>query len=119
MDAAHAAHKEINNLKRIYDRTVKELVIEFVQQYYSQKENINKNFQKNEIVVWFEKYYPKIKLGTISAHLLKLSVNAPSRIYYSIHNDGTDDLLFQVSSTTFRKYDSKNDSEPIYKDNRQ
>ena len=48
MDAAHAAHKEINNLKRIYDRTVKELVIEFVQQYYSQKENINKNFQKNE-----------------------------------------------------------------------
>jgi len=103
-------------MKRIYDRTVKELVFEFVEQYYLSVSDSSRPFSKQEIIKWFDTKYPKIKLGTINAHLLKLSINAPSRIHYNVHNDGTDDLLYQINAGTFRKYNKNNDPEPLYKD---
>jgi len=103
-------------MKRIYDRTVKELMFEFVEQYYSSGSDNSRTFNKQEILKWFDTKYPKIKLGTINAHLLKLSINAPSRIHYNVHNDGTDDLLYQINAGTFRKYNKNIDSEPLYKD---
>jgi hypothetical protein len=42
-----------------------------------------KIISKSSITEWFAKKYPKIKEGTISAHLLRFSTNAPSRIHYS------------------------------------
>ena len=46
--------------------------------------------------------------------MLKLSINAPSRIHYSVDPNGKDDLLFQIDSKKFRLYDHSSDPDPIY-----
>lgn len=70
--------------------------------------------ERDKINSWFNTKYPRIKPGTISAHLLKLSINAPSRIHYNVDPNGKDDLLFQIDSKKFRLYDQSSDSDPIY-----
>lgn len=54
-------------------------------------------------------------MGIISAHLLRLSTNAPSRIHYGVNSIGEDDLFYQIDSNQFRLYDPKTDPSPIYK----
>jgi hypothetical protein len=72
-----------------------------------------KVFTRGEVRSWFKKNYPKIKDGTIAAHLLRLSVNAPSRVHYNAkHSD--DDLFYQLDSGRFRLYSPENDPLPIY-----
>ena len=44
-----------------------------------------------------------------------MSINAPSRIHYNVHNTGKEDLLFQIDSHNFRLYNPENDPRPIYK----
>ena len=61
---------------------------------------------------WFHDHYPKIKDGTIAAHFLKMSVNAPSRPHYNAGPE--DDLLFQIDAQHFRRYDPSSDPSPIY-----
>ncbi len=56
----------------------------------------------------------KIKVGTINAHLLRLSVNAPSRTHYR-PKPGDDDVFFQIDPGRFRLYDPLNDPAPITK----
>jgi hypothetical protein len=63
---------------------------------------------------WFNDNYPKVKDATISAHLLKMSTNAPSRIYYNVNVNGDDDLLYQIDSQRFRLFDPTSDQTPIY-----
>lgn len=63
---------------------------------------------------WFESHYPKVKDGTIQAHLLRMSTNASSRVHYGAKPD--DDLFFQVDKGTFRLYQPESDPTPIYKD---
>jgi len=70
-------------------------------------------FSRDQVRSWFKENYPKIKDGTISAHLLRLSVNAPSRVHYSA-KPVEDDVFFQVDSSHFRLYSPKNDPSPIY-----
>lgn len=69
---------------------------------------------RDQVFAWFRDKYPKIKDGTISAHLLKMSTNAPSRVHYNVNLDGDDDLLYQIDSQRFRLYDPVSDPEPIY-----
>ncbi len=111
-------------MKRRYNKTVKELIKEFIIEFKPPKDNsfLEREFLKDggyftrkEIVKWFETKYPDIKIGTISAHLLMLATNAPSRIHYNIHDNGNEDILFQINKDTFRLYDKENDPEPIYK----
>lgn len=71
--------------------------------------------KREQFFSWFKQKYPKIKDGTISAHLLRMSTNAPSRIHYNVHPKGDDDLLFQIDSQRFRLFEPSSDSEPIYK----
>ena len=59
---------------------------------------------------WFKEKYPLIKPGTISAHLLKLSTNAPSRVHYGVDQDGMDDLLFQPYPVADNKIPSSRDN---------
>jgi len=66
------------------------------------------------VISWFRKNYPKIKTGTISAHFLKMSVNAPSRIHYNANPNGDDDLFYQIDGSHFRLYEKEKDSPPIY-----
>lgn len=71
-------------------------------------------FQRKEIIEWFVLNYPKIKKGTLNAHLILLSTNAQSRIHYNVNPNGIHDLLFQVNRSDFRLYDKENDPPPIY-----
>lgn len=70
--------------------------------------------QRQAFIDWFREKYPKVKKGTINAHLLRMSVNANSRIHFSVREDGSDDLLFQIGPQRFRLYDPENDPAPLY-----
>lgn len=70
--------------------------------------------ERDDITSWFHQNYPKVKDGTIAAHLLKMSTNARSRVHYNVDPEGNDDLLYQISSKRFRLYDPKGDPQPIY-----
>ncbi len=70
-------------------------------------------FSKQQAIDWFAKNYPKIKIGTITAHLIRLSINAPSRTHYSA-KPGEDDVFFQVDGSHFRLYQPTQDPSPIY-----
>ena len=52
----------------------------------------NRVFTKNEAISWFREHYPRIKTGTVTAHLVRLSTNARSRTHYSAR-PGQDDVL--------------------------
>lgn len=70
-------------------------------------------FTKHQAYSWFERKYPKIKSGTISAHLIRLSTNAKTRVHYNA-KPGQDDVFYQINGSTFRLYDPANDPPPIY-----
>lgn len=113
-------------MKRIYNKTVKELIREFIDVYKISEDSDLlglrhdlKNggyFTRKEILSWFQQNYPQIKKGTINAHLILLSMNASSRRHYNVHSNGEDDLLFQENSSNFRLYQKGVDPVPIYKD---
>jgi len=69
---------------------------------------------RDQVFAWFKDKYSKIKDATISAHLLKMSINAPSRIHYNVNPNGDDDLFYQLDSRRYRLYKSIDDPEPIY-----
>ncbi|MBW2663595.1 MAG: DUF91 domain-containing protein [Deltaproteobacteria bacterium] len=96
----------------IYEKSVKLLFRDMIKDLGIKKGDVIK---REQFFSWFKEKYPKIKDGTISAHLLKMSINAPSRIHYNVHSNGEDDLLFQIDSQKFRLFDPPSDPEPIYK----
>jgi endonuclease NucS-like protein len=95
----------------IYEKPVRLLLKDFVI-----KENISSGqiISRDQVISWFKENYPKIKLGTISAHFIKMSTNAPSRIHYNLSLTGDDDLFFQIDGSHFRLYEKGNDPLPIY-----
>lgn len=95
----------------LYEKSVKLLFRDMANDLSLQKGDI---LERDRINSWFKQKYPLIKPGTISAHILKLSINAPSRIYYNVDQNGRDDLLYQIDSKKFRLYDPSSDPDPIY-----
>jgi hypothetical protein len=95
----------------LYEKSVKLLFRDMVKDLNIQKGDI---IERDRINSWFKTNYPLIKPGTISAHLIKLSINAQSRIHYNVDPNGKDDLLFQIDSKKFRLYDQSSDPDPIY-----
>lgn len=95
----------------IYEKSVRLLLKDFVT-----RENIAKGqtISKDQVISWFRSNYPKIKLGTITAHLIRMSVNAPSRIHYNVSQNGEDDLFYQINGGHFRLYEKENDPLPLY-----
>ena len=71
-------------------------------------------FTREQAVQWFAKEYPKVKQGTVTAHLIRLSTNAQTRLHYSVKADGSDDHIFKIDSNQFRLYQPGLDPEPIY-----
>jgi len=69
---------------------------------------------REQVFSWFHENYPKVKDGTIAAHLLKMSTNSPSRVHYNVSSQGEDDLLYQIDSQRFRLYEPNSDPAPIY-----
>ena len=95
----------------IYEKSVKLLFRDMIKDLSVQKGDV---IGREKVNSWFKEKYPRIKSGTISAHLFKLSINAPSRIHYSVDPNGNDDLFYQIDSKKFRLYDASSDPDPIY-----
>ncbi len=93
----------------IYDKPVRMLIREMAGDLAPQKGRL---FLKDQAMAWFAERYPKIKQGTISAHLIRFSTNAPNRLHYSAKSD--EDLLFQVDGSHFRLFDPSTDLAPIH-----
>ncbi|HEX8681926.1 MAG TPA: hypothetical protein VF707_06410 [Ardenticatenaceae bacterium] len=70
--------------------------------------------KREQVLAWFRANYPKIKPGTVTAHLTRLSTNAPSRIHYNAKASGEDDLFYQMDGNTYRLYEPDRDPSPIY-----
>ena len=93
----------------IYDKPVRLLMKDMVSDLGVKKGDV---LSKEQVQAWFAKSYPKIKEGTISAHLIRMSTNAPSRVHYNATPG--DDLFCQINGSHFRLYDPENDAPPIY-----
>jgi hypothetical protein len=93
----------------IYSKPVRGLIPEMIADLAPQPGRV---FSKDAAIQWFAQRYPKIKQGTISAHLIRFSTNAASRLHYNARPD--EDLLFQVDGSHFRLYDSGKDPSPVH-----
>jgi endonuclease len=93
----------------IYDKPVRVLMKDMVTELGLRPGQI---ITRERVRHWFRDRYPKIKEGTISCHLIRMSTNAPSRVHYSAKL-GEDDLFFQIDGSQFRLYESAKDPQPI------
>ena len=71
------------------------------------------SFSRIQAVQWFAEHYPNVKQGTVAAHLIRLSINVPSRLQYSPRADGSDDHFYKIDSSHFRLYEPGRDPTPI------
>src|SRR5882672_1616793 len=94
----------------LYEKPVRLLMRDMVADLGLKKAEI---LTKERVTSWFEQKYPRVKEGTISAHLIRLSTNATSRAYYSAKL-GDDDLFFQLDGGHFRLYNAATDPAPIF-----
>ena len=94
----------------IYSRPVRALMKDMANELAPTPESV---FSKQQAVSWFAKHYPKIKTGTVTAHLIRLSTNATSRTHYST-KPGQDDVFYQLDRSRFRLYQPTQDPQPIY-----
>jgi endonuclease len=92
----------------IYDRPVRILMREMIDQLAPEAGIV---FTRSDALKWFNEHYPKVKDGTVSAHLLRFSTNSRSRHYYSVRPD--ESLLFQIDPGRFRRYDPVTDPTPL------
>ena len=70
-------------------------------------------FAAKRAIDWFAQRYPKLKPGSIHAHLVQASTNDQSRLHHPATN-ATDDLLFKVGSREYRRYDPVTDPAPLH-----
>ncbi|CAN5594909.1 hypothetical protein BH23ACT6_BH23ACT6_26670 [soil metagenome] len=68
----------------IYDRPVRLLMREMIDELAPDAETI---FTRREALNWFGQHYPRVKDGTVAAHLLRFSTNSRSRHHYSPRPD--------------------------------
>lgn len=94
----------------LYDKPVRALMHDMVRDIDLKPHTV---ISRDRVRSWFTENYPKIKDGTIAAHLLRMSVNSKSRVHYGA-KPGEDDLFFQVDPKHFRLYRPENDPAPIY-----
>lgn len=113
-------------MSRVYSKSTRELFKEFVDSFIPPRPEgfgIDRRkalsdggyFTRDEILRWFAANYPKIKQGTVNAHLIIMSTNAPSRVHHHLRPNGADDVLFQIDGKHFRLYSEGKDPPPIYK----
>ena len=96
----------------LYDKPVRLLMRDMIADLRILPGNV---FDKAVVISWFAKQYPKVKEGTISAHLVLLSTNNAGRLHHNPKSTGEDDLFFKLDAGHFRLYEAKNDPSPLYK----
>jgi len=94
----------------LYEKPVRLLMHDMVADLGLKKGEI---LPKDRVIAWFGQKYPRVKEGTISAHLIRFSTNATSRMHYNA-KPGDDDLFFQLDGGHFRLYDPAIDPAPVY-----
>jgi len=95
----------------IYSKSVRALMKDDMSPALASNDDIV--FTKQQALDWFAAEYPKIKTGTITAHLIRLSTNAKSRTHYSAKPD-EDDVFFQIDGNHYRLYRPSQDPLPIH-----
>lgn len=100
--------------KTIYDKPTRALLKDMLAAWKLQP---GETFTAKRAVDWFAEKYPKLKSGSINAHLVQASTNDPSRLHHTATNS-TDDLLFRVGSREYRLYEPGKDPTPIHLPNK-
>ena len=95
----------------LYDKPVRALMRDMVSDLVLKKGEV---LTRDRVLGWFSEHYPKVKQGTIGAHLIQLSINAKSRHHYS-PKPKEDDLFYQIDGGRFRLYEPESDPAPIYR----
>jgi len=95
----------------IYEKSVRFLMKDMANDFAMKKGD---RITKDQVISWFNDKYSKIKLGTITAHLVRMSTNAKSRHHYNA-KPIEDDLFYQIDGSTYRLFDAENDPSPLVK----
>jgi len=96
--------------KTIYDKPTRAILKDMLAAWALQPGEV---FTASRAIDWFATHYPKLKRGSIRAHLVQASTNDRSRLHHSATN-ATDDLLFKVASGEYRLYEHGKDPAPIH-----
>lgn len=96
--------------RTIYDKPTRALLREMLAQW---KLSPSETFIAQRAVDWFAQHYPKLKPGSIRAHLVQASTNDPSRLHHPATNS-TDDLLFKVGAAEYRLFQPLSDPAPVH-----
>lgn len=96
--------------KTIYDKPTRVLLKDMLAAWTVKPGEV---FPASRVIDWFAKNYPKLKTGSIRAHLVQASTNDPSRLHHSATNE-TDDLLVKVAPSQYRLYEPGKDPAPIH-----
>jgi endonuclease len=96
--------------KTIYDKPTRALLKDMIAAW---KLTPGQVFTTSRAIEWFATHYPKLKSGSIRAHLVQAATNDRSRLHHPATNS-TDDLLFKVASGQFRLYEPGKDPAPIH-----
>ena len=96
--------------RTIYDKPTRALLKDMLTEW-----NLTpgETFAAQRAIDWFAKNYPKLKPGSIHAHLVQASTNDPSRRHHPATNT-SDDLLFKVGAREYRRYEPNSDPPPIH-----
>lgn len=95
--------------RTIYDRPTRALLKDMIADFGLQPGQV---FTTTRAIQWFQDKYPKLKPGSIRAHLVQAATNDKSRVHHPSTNE-TDDLLYKVAAGQFRLYEPDNDPAPI------
>lgn len=93
----------------IYDKPVRVLMHDMIGDLGVKPGDVT---TRDQVLQWFGGRYPRIKDATITAHLIRMSVNARSRVHHN-PKAGEDDLFFQLDGGRYRLYDPAIDPAPI------
>lgn len=93
----------------IYDKPVRILMKEMADELLVTP---GSEFKREDARQWFQERYPKIKWGTVTAHLCRLSVNSRSRIHYNA-KESEDDVFYQLDQSRYRRYIPEQDPAPV------
>ncbi|SDM43255.1 endonuclease NucS domain-containing protein [Polaromonas sp. JS666] len=96
--------------RTIYDKPTRALLKDMLKAWELKPGQV---FTIARAVEWFDKNYPKLKPGSIRAHLVQAATNDRSRLHHPATNE-TDDILFKVDSGQYRLYEPGKDPAPIH-----
>ena len=92
----------------IYEKSTNQLLTEYLDSNVISGQIID----RDQIIAWFKKNYPKIKSNTVNCHIIKFTTNHRTRIHYNA--SPSNDKLFQLPDKRLRLYDPNVDPKPIY-----